>query len=158
MPIQNPLPTAMRLKLHIQTIALELISAHPSPAHPTLIMTQKPSLPLPYLPWRSITKVVESIVCQMHLLSGHSHLINMPMNDRHITKLRRFHLLDTNSLAQQPLYPQKSLFMRSSLQISTNGYIRMHLKEIKHTLITSAKSIPKNISSSLKNGTIKVVV
>ncbi|MDF3686205.1 hypothetical protein, partial [Enterobacter hormaechei] len=133
--IQNPLLTAMRLKLHIQTIALELISAQPSPAHPTLVMTQKPFSPPPYLPLRSITKAVESIVCQMHLLSEQSHLIHTPMDDRHITKLRRFHLLDTNSLAQQPLYPRKSLFMRSSLQISTIGYIRMHLQEIKHALI-----------------------
>ncbi len=101
---------------------------------------------------------MESIDCQMHFLLGHSHLIHTPMDDRHITKLRRLHLLDTNNLAQQPLYPQKSLFMRSSLQISTIGYIRMHLQEIKHALITSAKNIPKNISSSLTNGTKKVVV
>ena len=158
MPIQNPLLTTIQLKPHMTIIFLELISVYPSPAHLTLKMTQKPFSPPPSLPLRSTTKAVENIVYQMHLLSENSPLIRMPMGGQHITKLRRFHLLNINSLAQQLLYPQRSLFMRSLLLILIIGYIRMHLQEIKLALITSARSIPMPISSPLTNGIIKVLV
>lgn len=48
--------------------------------------------------------------------------------------------------------------MRSLLQTSMIGYIRMRLHEIKHALTTSARSIPRPISSPPTNGIIKVLV